>query len=85
VQLAKWGNGRLVALSNVNSSQENQLLPAPRPARIQEPPSQTPALPLGASQLSGGLLEFLWDTDHQTLEEALSEAVRKVTPYFQDL
>jgi hypothetical protein len=31
--------------------------------------------PLGALHLSGGLLEFPWDADHQTLEEAFDEAV----------
>jgi len=31
--------------------------------------------------VSGGLLEFLWDADHQTLGEVLDEAERRVTSY----
>jgi hypothetical protein len=39
------------------------------------------AFPRGsASNVPGGLLEFLWDADHQTLEEAFDKAVRSVTP-----
>jgi hypothetical protein len=31
--------------------------------------------------VSGGLLEFTWEADHQTLGEALDEAARRVTSY----
>ena len=31
--------------------------------------------PLGALRVSGGLLEFLWDADHQMLGEVLGEAL----------
>ena len=62
---------------NANSSQASQWIRATPFPRVQEVPSHTLALPLGALRLSGGLLEFLWDADHQTLEEAFDEAVRR--------
>jgi hypothetical protein len=42
--------------------------------------------PLGALRGSGGLLEFLWNADHQTLTEGrFHEALRRVTPYLEKL
>ena len=42
--------------------------------------------PLGALRGSGGLLEFLWNADHQTLAEGrFHRAVRRVTPYLEEL
>jgi len=35
--------------------------------------------------MSGGLLEFVWDADHQTLKEALDEAVSTALPYLGKL
>lgn len=74
------GNGRFVAFFNANSSQAGHLIQATRSYRVQESPSPTFALSLGALRVSGGLLEFLWDADHQTLEGASDTAVRMVTP-----
>jgi hypothetical protein len=33
--------------------------------------------------VSGGLLEFLWNADHQTLGEMLDEAARRITSYLR--
>jgi hypothetical protein len=64
---AKCSNGGRVTFFNAKSSQTGQWIQAPH--RVQEARSHTLALPLGALRGSGGLLEFLWDADHQTLGE----------------
>jgi len=61
---AKWGNGRLVAFFNARSRSRNTVADV--------------CLSLGALRVSGGLLDFLCAADHQTLEEAFDEAVRRV-------
>jgi len=74
-----------MAFFSANSSQACQLIRAISYHRAQEAPSHAFALPLGALRMSGGLLEFLRDADHQTLEEAFDEAVRRVTSYLEKL
>jgi len=78
------GNGRLVAFLNANSTQTCQSIRATPSPRVQEALSHTFALSLGALRESGGLLEFLWDADRQTLEEAFDEALRRVAPYLEN-
>jgi quinol monooxygenase YgiN len=53
--------------------------------RVEETLSHICAFSLGALRVSGGLLEFVWDTDHQTLKEALDEAVSRALPYLGKL
>ena len=53
--------------------------------RVEEALSHIFAFSLGALRVSGGLLEFVWDTDHQTLKEALDEAVSRALPYLGKL
>jgi hypothetical protein len=51
--------------------------------RVQEILSHTLALALGALRASGGLLEFRWNADHQTLEDAFDEeVVRHVSKHY---
>lgn len=59
------GNGRLMAFFNATSRSRNTVADV--------------CLSLGALRVSGDLLDFPCDADHQTLEEAFDEAVRKVT------
>jgi hypothetical protein len=49
-----------------NSSQAGQWIRATSSARVQEAPLHTLALPPGALQVSGGLLDLRWYADHQT-------------------
>ena len=63
-QNTKWSNGRLVAFFNATSRSRNTVGDV--------------CLSLGALRVSGGLRAFLCDADHQTLEEAFDEAVRRV-------
>jgi len=58
----------LVTFCNANSSQAGQWIQAP--IAFKKALSHTLALPLGWLRGSGGLLKFLWDADHQTLQEA---------------
>jgi hypothetical protein len=53
--------------------------------RIEEALSHIFAFSLGTLRVSGGLLEFAWDADHQTLKEALDEAVSRTLPYLGNL
>jgi hypothetical protein len=53
--------------------------------RIEGALSHIFAFSLGALRMSGGLLEFVWDADHQTLKEALDEAVSTALPYLGKL
>jgi hypothetical protein len=70
-----------VTFFNANSSQACQLIRPTSYHRAQEAPSHAFSPSLAALRVSGGLLEFLRDADHQTLEEAFDEAVRRVTSY----
>lgn len=68
-----------MAFFDANSSQAFHLIRATSYHRAQEAPSHAFALSLGALRVSGGLLEFLRNADHQTFEEVFDEAVRGVT------
>jgi hypothetical protein len=72
-----------VAFFNANSSQACPLIRATSYHRAQEAPSHAFALSPGVLRVSGGLLEFLKNADHQTLEGAFDEAVRRVTSYLK--
>ena len=66
---------------NANSSQADQWIRATAPFALKKHRRTRLPSPLGALRVSGGLLEFLWDADHQTLGEVLDEAARRVTSY----
>jgi hypothetical protein len=68
---AKWSNDGLVTFFNAKSSQAGHWIRAYSVAFKKHSRTCLPSL-LGALRGSGGLLEFLWDADHQTLEEDVS-------------
>jgi hypothetical protein len=66
---ARWGNGGLVTFFSANSSSQASVDSGDVPIAFKKHRHHTLDL-LGALRVSGGLLEFLWNADHQTLEEA---------------
>src|ERR1700693_3867908 len=80
---AKWSNGGVVAFFNSKSPLVGQWIRRP-PSGSRSTIAHACPPPLGALRGSGGLLEFFWDADHQTLEEAFDEPVRRVTPIYRN-
>jgi len=65
---------------NAKSPQAGQRIHSPT-SRSSSAVAHASSPPSGALRVSGGLLEFLRDADHQTFGEALDEAASTVTSY----